>query len=132
MSILGGQAATPASSLGSAPTPGLPVAAGQGARSQLSAGVRIVGEFQAPGHLELGGRIEGVVLADSVVVEEQGEIRGEVRAGAVGVKGVFEGTLTGGAVRLHATARVAGTVLYDTLSVESGAEVTAAFKRNGG
>ncbi len=131
MSILGGQAAPPASS-GSTATSGLPAPAGQGGRSQLSAGVRIVGEFQAPGHLELGGRIEGVVLADSVVVEEQGEIRGEVRAGAVGVKGVFEGTLAGGAVRLHATARVAGTVLYDTLSIEAGAEVTAAFKHNGG
>lgn len=131
MSILGGQAAPPASLDPAAPS-GLPAALGQGGRSQLSAGVRIVGEFQAPGHLELGGRIEGVVLADSVVVEEHGEIRGEVRAGAVGVKGVFEGTLTGGTVRLHATARVAGTVLYDTLSVESGAEVTAAFKRNGG
>ena len=100
-----------------------------GARSQLSAGVRIVGEFQAPGHLELGGRIEGTVIADSVVVEEQGAILGEVRGGAVGIKGTFEGVLRGGAVRLHATARVLGDVHYDTISIEPGAEVTAAFQR---
>lgn len=121
MSILGGRAEA-------GPVPPAPTA-GSGGRSQLSAGVSIVGEFSAPGHVELAGRIEGRVNADSVVIEPQGEIRGEVRAAAVGVKGTFEGTLSGGAVRLHATARVSGTVLYDTISIESGAEVTATFHR---
>ena len=126
MSILGGQTAP-----SPAPPVSLPGSPGaQGGRSQLSTGVRIVGEFQAPGHLELAGRIEGRVLADSVVVEPEGAILGEVRAGAVGIKGTFEGTLSGGAVRLHSTARVSGTVLYDTISIESGAEITAAFHRN--
>ena len=126
MSILGGRAEAGPMQPGPA-QPGSP--AGAGGRSQLSAGVSIVGEFSAPGHVELAGRIEGRVNAASVGIAPLGEIRGEVRAAAVGVKGTFEGTLSGGAVRLHATARVSGTVLYDTISIESGAEVTATFQR---
>ena len=125
MSILSGPAAPPP-----ATSPASPASPAMGTgRSQLSAGVRIVGEFQAPGHVELAGRIEGRVLADSVVIEEQGEIHGEIRAAAVGIKGVFDGTLAGGAVRLHATARVSGTIRYETLVIESGADITATFHR---
>ena len=112
---------------GQAPSPPLP--AGAGGRSHLVAGARLTGDLTAPGILEVQGRVEGRVSADSVVIEERGAIDGEVQGASVSIRGEFAGTLTGGAVRIHASARVQGTILYETLSVESGAEVTAAFTR---
>ncbi len=101
----------------------------QGGRSHLVAGTRIVGDITAPGLLEIQGQVEGRVTADSVVIEEHGTVEGEVQAAAIGVKGTFAGHLSGGTVRVHATARLSGTIRYETLSVESGSEVTASFEK---
>jgi cytoskeletal protein CcmA (bactofilin family) len=112
------------------PTPG--AGGGTGGRSHLVAGTRIVGDITAPGLLEIQGQVEGRVMADSVVIEERGTVNGEVQAAAIGVKGTFSGHLAGGAVRVHATARLSGTIRYETLSVESGSEITASCERAGG
>lgn len=101
----------------------------QGGRSHLIAGTRIVGDITAPGLLEIQGTVEGRVTADSVVIEEHGLVDGEVQAAAVGVKGTFSGHIAGGTVRVHATARISGTIRYETLSVESGSEITASCER---
>jgi cytoskeletal protein CcmA (bactofilin family) len=100
-----------------------------GGRSHLVAGTKIVGDISAPGLLEIQGEVQGRVIADSVVIEERGTVDGEVRAAAIGVKGHFTGQLNGGAVRVHATARLSGKIRYDTLSIESGSEITATCER---
>ena len=82
---------------------------GSGGRSHLIAGTKIVGDISAPGLLEIQGEVKGRVMADSVVIEERGTV--------------------GGIVRVHATARLSGTIRYDTLSIESGSEVTATCER---
>lgn len=100
-------------------------------RSHLVEGTRIVGDITAPGTLEIQGRVEGRVIADAVVVEEKGVVEGEVKAEAIGVKGTVSGHLAGAQVRVHATARLSGTVRYGTLMIESGAEITATCERAG-
>jgi cytoskeletal protein CcmA (bactofilin family) len=119
MAMTSGPAANPMPGAGGA----------QGGRSHLIAGTRIVGDISAPGLLEIQGQVEGRVIADSVVIEERGLVNGEVQAAAIGVKGTFSGHLAGGAVRIHATARLSGTIRYETLSVESGSEITASCER---
>lgn len=104
-------------------------APGMGGRSHLVAGTRLVGDLTAPGMLEVQGRIEGRISADSLVIEERGSVEGEVQGTSVTIRGGFDGTLTASQVRIHATARVTGTILYDSLLVESGAEITARFTR---
>jgi cytoskeletal protein CcmA (bactofilin family) len=79
--------------------------------------------------LEIQGQVQGRVIADAVVIEERGTVDGEVQAAAIGVKGTFTGHIAGGAVRVHATARMSGTIRYETLSVESGSEITATCER---
>ena len=120
MAMTSGAAANPPSTFG-----------GATGRSHLVAGTRIVGDISAPGLLEIQGQVDGRVMADSVVIEEHGTVDGEVQAAAVGVKGTFSGHIAGGTVRVHATARLSGTIRYETLSVESGAEVTASCERAG-
>jgi hypothetical protein len=64
-----------------------------------------------------------------VVIEERGTVEGEIQAAAIGVRGHFRGHLAGGAVRIHATARISGTIRYESLTIESGSEITASFER---
>ena len=109
--------------------PAPPAGGTQAGRSHLVAGTRIVGDISAPGLLEIQGTVEGRVMADSVVVEERGTVNGEVQAASIGVRGTVSGHLAGGAVRVHATARLTGTIHYDSLSIESGAEITASCER---
>jgi cytoskeletal protein CcmA (bactofilin family) len=114
---------------GAAANPGPGAQGAQAGRSHLVAGTTIVGNITAPGLLEIQGRIEGRVMADSVVVEERGTVEGEIQAAAIGVRGHFNGHLSGGAVRIHATARISGTIRYESLTIESGSEITASFER---
>ncbi|MCC5973370.1 MAG: polymer-forming cytoskeletal protein [Rubellimicrobium sp.] len=96
-------------------------------RSNLVAGTRLTGDLTVPGTLELTGHVDGRIAADAVSVEEPGSINGEITAAIVSIKGAFGGRITGGAVKLLSTARVTGEVHYDTIMIESGAQVDATF-----
>ncbi|KDB03159.1 hypothetical protein U879_13560 [Defluviimonas sp. 20V17] len=76
--------------------------------------------------MELRGQFDGKMSADAVVIEDSGSASGEIHAASVAVKGCFEGKIFGGDVKLHAGAKASGEILYQTLTIESGAEVNAA------
>ena len=92
-------------------------------RSHLGAGSRITGELEFPGTVELPGYVKGRVDALAIVIEETGEIEGEVRAASVAIKGRFHGKVVGGSVELHASARVTADIVYETLTIVSGAQL---------
>jgi cytoskeletal protein CcmA (bactofilin family) len=94
---------------------------GAGGRSHLGAGSRINGDLQYPGTVELLGHFKGRVEASDIIVENSGEVEGELHAASIIIKGQFNGRLTGGTVRLTASARVDGVLVFERLSVESGA-----------
>ncbi|MFO7758199.1 MAG: polymer-forming cytoskeletal protein [Roseovarius sp.] len=100
-----------------------PLPAGSGGRSHLGAGSRIVGELSFPGTVELPGYVKGHVEAAAIVIEETGEVEGELHAASVAIKGHFTGQIMGGNVKLHASARVVGDISYESLSIDSGAEL---------
>ena len=97
-------------------------AAGSGGRSHLGAGSRITGELYFPGTVELPGYVNGRVEAATIVVEDAGEVDGELHAASIAIKGRVNGHLTGGTVTLHASARVTGEIIYESLRIESGAQ----------
>lgn len=98
-------------------------ATGTNGRSHLGAGSRITGELYFPGTVELPGYVKGRVDASAIVIEQAGEVDGELHAASVAIKGRFQGQIIGGKVALHASARVTGDITYESLSIESGAEV---------
>ncbi|MDW4500602.1 polymer-forming cytoskeletal protein [Sulfitobacter sp. D35] len=81
---------------------------GAGGRSHLGAGSRITGEIYIPGTVELPGCVKARVEASAIVIEEAGEVEGELRAASVTIKGRFDGEITGGKVALQASAQVTG------------------------
>lgn len=104
-------------------------AVGSGERSYLGRGSRITGELQFPGTVELPGYVKGRVDAASIIVEGSGEVEGELHAASIAIRGRFNGTLIGGSVTLQSSARVAGEIIYETLSIESGAELQGTCRR---
>ncbi len=102
-----------------------------GGRSHFTAGSEIKGDLRVPGLVELLGHVEGTVTADAVMIEKGGSVNGELHAAIVAIKGQFEGKVFGGEVKLHSGAKVSGEIFYETLSIESGAEVnsTCAVKK---
>ena len=103
-------------------------AAGAGGRSHLGAGSRITGELSFPGTVELPGYVKGRVEASSIVIEEAGEVEGEIHAASIDIKGRFDGQIIGGEVVLHTSARVTGEITYESLSIKSGAQVEGMFR----
>lgn len=100
-------------------------AGGVGGRSHLGTGSRITGDLYFPGTVELPGYVKGRVEASDIVIEEEGEVEGELHAEIVTIKGHFDGKITGGKVALQASAQVSGEIFYESLSIEKGARVEA-------
>lgn len=98
-------------------------------RSHLAAGVKLTGDINASGLIELLGHVDGKITADSLVIDEVGSAVGEIRANSVVITGRFEGIIEGGDVRLHFGSKVSGKIFYTTLSIENGAEVNASCSR---
>lgn len=102
--------------------------AGSSGRSHLGAGSRLVGELYFPGTVELPGFVRGRVDASAIVIDTDGEVEGELHAATVSIKGRFKGQISGGAVKLYSSARVHGDITYESLSVDTGAEVEGKCK----
>ena len=106
---------------------------GQGGRSLLSAGSKITGDLEFPGLIEVLGRIDGQVSAESVVIGEQGEVEGSVTAKTIAIKGKVKGEITGVSVTLHTGSQMTGEITYQQLVVEAGAQVDGGIhKAKGG
>ena len=96
---------------------------GPNGRSHLGKGSRITGELYFPGTVELPGYVKGRVEAAGIVIEETGEVEGEIHADSITIKGHFTGKVMGDTVKLTADARVTGDIVYGSLSIERGAEL---------
>jgi cytoskeletal protein CcmA (bactofilin family) len=99
-----------------------------GERSHLGAGSRITGELFFPGTVELLGFVKGRVEAAEIVIEDTGDVEGEIHAASITIKGQFDGQAIGGEVALHTSARVTGEITYESLSTKSGAQVEGTFR----
>ncbi len=104
-----------------------PAAAATGGRSHFTAGSKLSGDVRVPGLIELLGHVDGRVYADAIMIEESGSVDGELHAADIAIKGKLEGKIFGGVVKLHTSARISGEIIYETLSIESGAEVNSTF-----
>lgn len=105
-----------------------PSATGPGGRSYLGAGSRITGELVFPGSVELPGWVKGRVDAAAIIIQTSGEVDGELDAASIVIEGRFDGILVGGKVSLLASARVTGDITYESLSIESGADIAGRLK----
>jgi cytoskeletal protein CcmA (bactofilin family) len=97
-------------------------AAGSDVRcSVISSDLKIHGDVESGGNLQVDGLIEGDVLARTLTVGQSGQIMGTVKAETMHISGSIKGGIIGSFVKLGDTAVVNCEVAYRTLSVEEGA-----------
>ncbi len=107
-----------------------PVASPRGARfSFVGPEMTITGNIDTEGDLHVDGKIAGDVRCGGLTLGESGEIRGNIVAGEARLGGLVDGAVEAATVTLDQTARITGDILYETLSISSGADVEGRFKR---
>lgn len=103
-----------------------------GAFSYIGSEVTVTGDIATESELHLDGKVIGDVSCGALTQGESGEVRGNIKAGEARLAGLVDGAVEAAVLNLEASARVTGDVLYESLSVASGAEVEGRFKRRRG
>ena len=105
-----------------------PVTTG-GGPSIISPDLKVIGNLETEGDLQIEGRVDGDIRAHLLTIGENAVITGEVVAEDVVVNGHVIGRIRGQKVRLTATGRVEGDILHKTIAIEAGAHFEGSVQR---
>lgn len=94
--------------------------------------VTLTGDIATSGQIHLDGKVTGDICCGLLSQGESGEVRGNIVAGEARLAGLVDGSVEAGTLQLEQSARITGDVLYEMLSISSGAEVEGRFKRRKG
>ena len=97
--------------------------------SVLASDLVVTGVVASEGTIELHGHVEGELAAATLIIGNEGRMKGKVQAGQVDLRGEMEGAVACGALTLRAAARLNADVQSARLVIESGAEVEGRFSR---
>ena len=107
--------------------------AGRGATySFIGPEVVVTGDIATPGQLHVDGKVVGDVRCGTLSQGEGGAIHGNILADEARLAGLIDGAVSAGTLLLEPSARVTGDVLYEVLTVSTGAQVDGRFKRRAG
>ncbi len=107
-----------------------PVArSGSGTMSFLGAEVTITGNIGGQGNLHIDGRVDGDVNCASLIIGNAGQVNGNITADDAKIAGSVTGTISAKVLTIEASARITGDLSYDSVSVETGAQVEGRVKR---
>ncbi len=105
---------------------------GSGSLSFIGSEVTITGNVSGQGDVHLDGTIEGDVQCRSLILGPGGRIRGNNEADTATLAGTVEGTVSAATLTSEKTARVRGDLAYDSVSMETGAQVDGRVSHRGG
>ncbi|HEX8512257.1 MAG TPA: polymer-forming cytoskeletal protein [Allosphingosinicella sp.] len=91
--------------------------------SIIGSGIFVHGNIEADIDLRIRGKVDGDVRCATLVLGDQGEIRGNVVADRVRLSGLVEGAIETGDLALEDTARVHGDITYSRIRMVKGAVV---------
>lgn len=97
--------------------------------SVLAPDLVITGVIASEGTIELHGNVDGELAAATLVIGNEGQMKGKVQAGQVDVRGEMDGSVSCGSLTLRAAARLHADCQSSRLVIESGAEVEGRFSR---
>lgn len=103
-----------------APTPAEP--------SYIARDTTIEGNLVSDGEIHIDGSVHGSVRAHTCLIDVRGEVRGDVSAEIVYVRGRVIGPISGVHVQIQAGAHVEGDVTNETISIENGAYVLGSIR----
>ncbi|RJT25809.1 polymer-forming cytoskeletal protein [Chakrabartia godavariana] len=91
--------------------------------SFIGSEVSITGNIGASGDIHLDGAVQGDVACGSLTVGASGQVRGNVLAQRATIAGAIEGSVVATELVIEKSARIAGDVSYESISIETGARV---------
>lgn len=101
------------------------------APSIISADMKVVGDLQSGGDVQIEGSVEGDIKSRTVTIGEAAKINGSVNADTASILGSVNGKINAVTVRIAKSANVQGDINYQTLSIEEGAVIDGQIRRNG-
>ena len=99
------------------------------APSIISADMKVIGNLQSAGDVQIEGNVEGDITSRTATIGEKAKINGSINAETANIHGSINGKLNASKVRIAKTANVQGDVNYQTLSIEEGAVINGQIKR---
>ena len=91
------------------------------APSILAEDIVIVGDINTLGDVQIEGRLEGNIVANSIIVGTNGSISGTIRAENIFVRGKVSGKIDADTITLGGTANVLADITQNKFVVENGA-----------
>jgi cytoskeletal protein CcmA (bactofilin family) len=115
----------------------LPVPPGPAARdlgpaipgTVIGADTVLEGTIRAAGSLRIEGHVVGTVIADRVMLGEEGRVEGQIEAGSVRIAGEVKGTVNAREIDVLRPARVDAEMNYVEIAIERGARVRGMHKQ---
>ena len=98
------------------------------APSVISADMNVLGSIISDSFIDIDGKVDGNVKCESVIIRENGVVKGDVVASNVQIYGYVEGLVKADSVSLYHSAHVIGTIMHASLTIEDGAFVDGKFK----
>ncbi len=108
----------------------IPGTAGPATPSIISADLRVIGNLESDGDLQVDGQVEGDIRTRSVIIGEGAHVKGAILADSVRVCGAVTGQIKAASVTLASTAKVKGDVIQQSFSVEAGASLEGRVSRH--
>lgn len=106
-----------------------PPSSGSNTRSILSADLKITGDIRSTGAVEILGEVDGTVSVQSLIIGAEGRVSGDIVAEQVEIRGQFDGMAKTSGFTMRASAQVSAEVTYQTLVIESGAQIQGRFRK---
>lgn len=106
-----------------------PAGAAESHPTRLARDLKITGNLKAAGSIEVLGVVEGDIEAGKLVIGAEGRVNGKVRAEIVDVLGKVDGAISCRSLTLRSSANARVQVSYESLTIESGADVEGKFKQ---
>ena len=103
----------------SAPARGAGKASGE--TSAISADLKVVGNLESAGDIQVDGTVVGDINSRSLTVGQGAHVDGSITAEKVRICGKLSGQVTAASVSIASTAVMVGDITYQMLSIEEGA-----------
>ena len=96
--------------------------------SYVARDTTVDGNLESDGEIHIDGSVHGTVRAHTCLVDVRGEVRGQISAEIVYVRGRVIGPINGVHVKIQTGAHVEGDIINETISIENGAYVLGSIR----